>query len=385
MNAAPARIAFCHYTSDVRGGSDRALYDLVAHLDRERYTPCLLLKTGDPMGEAYRALGLDVVEIPFVSPRRALEWRKLAAFFGWFWPHTLRAARQLRRWKVDLVHVNTSNNLQGAVAARLARKPLVWHVRELVPDSRSGALMRALVTRLATRTVAISSAVADSLARCGPRLRTVFDGIDLDPCRAAERDGTLRAEFGIEDSAPVLCCVGRLEPWKGQDVLVEAVPRLLAQRPALHVLMVGGPAVNKPGFSDQLKRRCHELGIERAVHFTGIRDDIPHILAESDVLVLPSVTPEPFGLTVVEAMAAGRPVVATAAGGPLDTVVDGVTGRLVSPGDPACLAGAVLEIIDHPDAAARMGEAGRQRAVERYNIARLAAEMSALFDELIPQ
>jgi len=376
------RVAFCHYTSDVCGGSDRALVDLVTHLDRERFTPFMLLKTGDPMASAYRDLGIEVSELPFVSPRRALEWRKLAAFFGWFWPHVFQSVLQFRRWKVDLVHVNTSNNLQGAVAARLARRPLVWHVRELVPDSRAGALMRAMVPLLATRAVAISNAVAASLSACGPRLRTVFDGLDLSAYIASPPRGALRAEFNIPPAAPVVVCIGRLEPWKGQDILIEAVPRMLAQRSDLRVLVVGGAAVNKPAFEKSLHARCRELAIEHAVTFTGIRQDVPELLAGADLLVLPSVSPEPFGLTVVEAMASARPVVATAAGGPLDTVEQGVTGLLVPANDPVSLAAAVLEIISDPRKAAPMGEAGRTRALERFSIERLVSEMSAVFDEL---
>lgn len=376
------RIAFCHFTSDTCGGSDRALFDLVAHLDRSRFTPFLLLKAGDPMAAEYRALGAEVAEIPFVSPRRALEWRKLMAFFLWFWPHTLRAARQFRRWNADLVHVNTSTNLQGAVAARLARRPLVWHVRELIPDSRSGALMRAMVPILATRAVAISSAVAASLERCGARLRTVPDGIDLARYLESERTGAVRAEFGVPDGAPLVVTVGRLEPWKGQDVLIEAAPALFAGMTEAHILIVGGAAVNKPEYAVALQNRCRELGLEGRVRFTGVRHDIPAILADADVLVLPSVRPEPFGLTVIEAMASARPVVATAAGGPLDTVVEGETGRLVKPGDPDALAAAVLSVLRDPAGAADLGEAGRRRAVARYGIGRLVADMAGVFEEL---
>ncbi len=384
MTACPLRIAFCHYTSDICGGSDRALYDLVSHLDRARYQPFMLLKTGDPMIAEYRALEVDVAELPFVSPRRALEWRKLAAFFGWFWPHTLRAAIQFRRWRVNAVHVNTSNNLQGAIAARLAGKPLVWHVRELVPDSRAGAMMRGMVPRLATRAVAISNAVAEGLAGCGPRLRRVFDGLDLSAYLDSAPRGVIREELQLGTETPLILCVGRLEPWKGQDVLIEAVPALLVERGDARVVIVGGAAVNKPEFEQRIRARCEELAISHAVTFTGIRHDVPAFMADADVLVLPSVSPEPFGLTVIEAMASACPVVATAAGGPLDTVVDGETGRLVKPGDSALLAEAILEIIEDRPRAIHMGQAGRLRACERFTIERLVSDMSAIFDELRP-
>lgn len=380
MSVGPIRIAFCHYTSDVFGGSDRALFDLVTHLDPTRFTPFLLLKTGDPLAEEYRARGFEVAQLPFVSPRNTREWRKHAAFFGWYGPHTVRAARQFRRWDVDLVHVNTANNLQGPVAAKLAGKPLVWHVREWLPDSRVGAAMRGLVARLATRAIAISNAVAGSLGGCGGRLQTVFDGIDLGAYLAATRAPEVRREWDIAEDAPVVACVGRLEPWKGQHVLVEAVPAMLARCPEMRVLIVGGAAANKPEYDVALKRRCGELGVAHAVHFTGIRRDIPRILAAADVLALPSVSPEPFGLTVIEAMASGCPVVATNRGGPLDSVEDGATGLLVPPDDAAALGDAICDIVRDRERAGAMGERGRARAVEKFSIDRLVAEMSRVFE-----
>ena len=116
--------------------------------------------------------------------------------------------------------------------------------------------------------------------------------------------------------------------------------------------------------------------------FTGIRSDIPRILAASNVLVLPSATPEPFGLTVVEAMAAGCPVVATAAGGPLESVVDGVTGWLVPPNDPQAMAQKIRRALDHPEEARAMGARGRQRAQAHFGVDRYAREMGDLFREV---
>lgn len=369
----PLRIGFCHYTSDVGGGSDRSLYDLVVHLDRARFTPFLILKVGDPLAEGYRAEGLEVAEIPFASPRRTRDWRKHVAFFGRFWPDTIRAARWLRRWKVDLVHVNTINNLQGAFAARLARKPLVWHVRELVPDSRSGALLRALVPRLANRIVANSAAVASSLHGCGARLHTVYNGIDLSAYPA--RDTVAETSAGGRR----IVCVGRLEPWKGQHVLVEALPEVFARHPDCEAWIVGGAAVNKPDYRPALEQRCQALGIGARVTFTGPRDDVPAILQSAVVLVLPSVSPEPFGRTVVEAMAAACPVVATAAGGPLEILEDGVHGRLVPPDDPVALADALSALLSDPEGARAMGQAGRERALEHFALGRVVEEMSTVF------
>lgn len=379
------RIAFCHYSADICGGSDKALYDLVRHLPPERFAPLLVLKCGDPMAAAYRALGIETAEVRVTPPRRALEWGKLFRFLVGFWPSVFEIARVIRRHNADLVHVNTLFNLQGAAAARLARRPLVWHVRELVPDSRAVRVLLWLAAHLPARTVAISTAVAGTLRDCGGKLRIVFDGVDLTPW-AGGREAEAAAiciELGIAAGEPIVLTAGRLEPWKGQHVLVEAIPDILAAHPTAWVLFAGGPAVNKPRYAAQLAERCRALGVSERVRFLGIRGDVPALLAASSVLVLPTVTPEPFGLTVIEAMAAQRPVVATAAGGPLDTVLDGETGFLTTPNDSKALAANVCRVLDDPDRARRLGCAGRRRVEASFSIDRVAREMAVLFEELV--
>jgi glycosyltransferase involved in cell wall biosynthesis len=373
----PIRVAFCHFTADVCGGSDRSLFDLVTHLDRDSFVPYMVLKKGDPLAPKYREAGCEVEELPFVPPRRALEWGKLLRFFAWFWPHVIRVAWLLRSARIDLVHVNTLNNLQGAFAATLARKPLVWHVRELVPASRVDTIMRGLVSRLATITVANSPAVAETLRGCGERVRTVLNGIDLSEY---PEDGDF--EPGRFNTEPLIVCVGRQEPWKGQHVLVEALPRLFAAHPTARVWFVGGGAVNKPEYAPGLVARCEALGIAEQVTFTGIRHDIPDVLREAAMLVLPSVTPEPFGRTLVEGMVAGCAVVATAAGGPLDIVIDGDSGILVPPDDAGALAESLIVLLNDPARAGALGRAGEERARTHFSLARVVDEMAEIFQDV---
>lgn len=373
MPETPIRVAFCHYTSDVCGGSDRSLFDYVTHLDRNVITPFMILRTGDPLAEDYRKTGCAVAEIPFVPPRKALDPKKLARFFLFFPPHVYQTRRWLRRWKIDVVHVNTSNNLQGAVAARLAGCPLVWHVRELSGDGVVGRVMRGLVARLAHVVMTCSDAVSASLPACGDRVHTVYDGIDLSEYPEPADLDLVRA--------PIVACVGRLEHWKGQHVLVEALPRIFEAHPDARVWIIGGPAVNKPEYLPGLEARCQALGVAAQVEFMGVRHDVPDLLRQAALLVLPSVTPEPFGRTVVEAMAAGCPPVATAAGGPLESVEDGISGLLVAPDDASALAGAVNRLLTDPTLARKLGRAGRQRALSHFSLETMSATMSGLLIE----
>ena len=197
--------------------------------------------------------------------------------------------------------------------------------------------MTGLVARMATRAVAISNAVGETLAGCGERLRVVPNGIDLHEYEDLADGQTVRREFGIEDGQPVVTTIGRLEHWKGQHVLVEAMPVIVKAFPDVRFLIVGGVGREQARLPAHAQGAVPGTGRGRPRRLCRIRSDIPALLAASNVVVLPTCTAEPFGRTVVEAMAAARPVVATAAGGPLDTVVDSETGVLVWPDDAGAL------------------------------------------------
>lgn len=377
----PLRVVFCHFTADVCGGSDRSLYDLVTRLPRGRIEPMLVLRRGDPLAVKYRSAGLSVVERRFVPPRRALEPAKLLRYFAEFPASALFIARDIRRFRADVVHVNTLFNVQGAIGAWLARRPLVWHIRELVPDSRAVRAMLRLVARLSTRVVANSRAVLATLDACADRARVVFNGIDTAEYEVPRSGASVREELGIPSSAPVITTIGRIEPWKGQRVLLDAAPAILREYPDTRFLVVGGAAANKPEYLEQLKAQCAASGLCERMFFTGIRHDIPDVLAASTVVVLPSVTPEPFGRTIVEAMLARKPVVATAAGGPLDIILDGETGLLTTPGESGDLVAKVNALLADPVWGAKMGELARERALSHFALERVVEEMTAILED----
>jgi len=377
----PVRVAFCHYTADIGGGSDRSLHDFVTRLPRDRFTPIMLLKRGNPDAARYRDEGILVEEFNLVHPRRTQQPAAHLRFFARFWPSVFAIEGALLRLDAEVMHVNTINNLVGPIAARLAKRPLVWHVREIGGGGRVDRIQRRMAAKLAHRVVAISEAVGETLGGCGDRLRVIPNGIDL--ARFEDQDpaeGT--AALGLPAGTPIVLCVGRLEPWKGQHVLVEAAPAILAAHPDARIVFAGGPAANKPEYEKDLQARCQELGLGEAVVFTGPREDVPALLAAARMLVLPTATAEPFGRTLIEAMAAGVPVVATDAGGPLEIVLDGKTGHLVPTEDAGALAERIIELLANPGLAQAMGAAGRTRAKTHYDIDRVVGSMATLFEEL---
>jgi glycosyltransferase involved in cell wall biosynthesis len=275
-----------------------------------------------------------------------LRW---AARYAISWPGSVaRLALLARRLDVEVVHSNSLHYLQGWAAALLARRPHLWHAREIVVQSTAALrLERLLARRYADVVVATSRSIA---AQLDPgNVVVIYDRPD--PAEfAPRRAGALRSPLGIADDAPLVGAACRIDTWKGVDVLLDAVPTLRAARPGTEVLVAGDPVGGKEAYADALAARAADLG----VHWLGARRDMPDLLADLDVYVQASTAPEPFGLGLVEALASGCPVVATDGGGPveiLERVLDeggrpvGGAGRLVPFRDPAATAAAVVGLL----------------------------------------
>jgi glycosyltransferase involved in cell wall biosynthesis len=259
------------------------------------------------------------------------------------WPVAIvRLIRLGRRVRADVIHSNSLHSWYGWAVAAVLRRPHVWHAREIVIQSTIALhLERWLARHFAIEVIAISSAVA---AQLDPgNVVVAFDQADPAVFHP-EQAGRFRANLGIPDDVPVIGSAGRIDTWKGIEVLLDAVPLLQAARPDLEVVIAGSSVEGKEAYGERLASRAGRMP---GVHWVGARADVAELLADLDVFVLPSTQPEPFGLGLVEALASGAPVVATAPGGPVE-ILDGVSreaGRLVPPRNPDALATAVGDLL----------------------------------------
>ena len=293
---------------------------------------------------------------------------------------TDREATWLRRTGFDLVHVHAGVGWEGhdlAVAARTAGIPRVVRTEHL-PDVITDPLQRrqhaeglAWVDRL----ICVSEAAAATFFEAGvdPALvATIRNGLSPRPALRSRR--AVRASLGLAQDWPVALMAARFTAQKGHAVLVEALPGVLARHPDLRVLLAGtGP--------DEATMRERGAGLGDRLRFLGHRTDVPDLLACADMLLLPSRF-EGLPLVALEAMAAGLPVLGTAVGGTSEAVLDGETGRLVPPGDPAAFAAAMIELLDDPAAGRRYGAAGRRRFRTVFTSERMAAETDRLYTGL---
>ncbi len=276
----------------------------------------------------------------------------------------------------------------AAVAGFRGGRPVVWHLRDLLGPPHFSALnTRAVVllaNRFAARVITNSRATADAFAAQGgasDKVRVVHNGIDSAPFDAVtEAEArTLRARVA-PGAAFVLAVFGRLSPWKGQHVAITALAALPAD---CHLLVVGAPLFGEDAYAEELRALAAVLGVTARVHFLGFRDDIAALMKAADVVVHASTLPEPFGRVLVEGMLAGRPVIATAAGGVREIITSEVTGVLVPAGAPDALADAVRSLRADPPRAARIAAAGRAHARRAFGVPAMVRGVRAVLDEVM--
>ena len=393
----PARLLFVHSSDpkDSLGGGETSLIALTERLDPARWRPLVAISGPGEFEARLQRAGVEVCLLP-MDPL----YVKLAET-GWGDRARLAAkavgsvralARLIRREGVDLVCTNVQGgHLYGALAARRSAKPLVTYMRDIPQGSFSTRLLPWIGARFSDRIVGTSHAVTrffDENPRYGGTLaaktRVVFNGIDLEAVSPLPPDGAVLEEFGLQEAGPVIALVGRLQPLKGQKELLQALPRVLQALPGTRLLLVGEAFAYESEYAEALRRLTGELGLAEAVVFTGQRRDVPEVLSACDIVVSAS-WHEAFGRTVVEAMAMGKPVVATRSGGPEDIVVDGETGLLVPVKDPEALGDALVRLWADPVRARRMGEKGRERALQHFDIRRTVEGAEGVFDEVLEE
>lgn len=372
----PHPVLLTHHLSEPYSGSDLSLLAVARGLDRRRFLPAVLIPPG-PMKEKYREAGLRVWEVPMAPLRRS--WSPLPhARYALTFPFTVRAIRRvLREFGAELVYVNTSLHLHAPFAARSQGVPIVWHIRELWNTS---PLLVRIIRRMATRVVANSNAVREGLRI--PEAVVIHNGVDD---QSARPPSSIRREFPQLAAAPLIVMAARIDTSKGHAVFLRSASIVHNRYPKARFVVVGGPVYSRPGLVDQLKALAVSLGLREALVFAGPRDDVPAVLREAAVVVCSSTEPESFGRVVIEAMEAGRPVIASDQGGHRETVVGNETGYLVPPSDPAALAERLSELLADPDRADQLGKAGRRRYEAHFTLERMVSRMANVFEDAIAE
>jgi glycosyltransferase involved in cell wall biosynthesis len=358
--------------SAAAGGAERAFASLARTLPDTGYWPTAALLQAGPLEDWLRESG---------CPTRVLASHRTRNL-----PRTALTLLALRRVTLSTGARAVVSNLPkghvfGGLAARAAGIPAVFWQQGIAGPR---LLERVAGAVPADAIACCSHAAASAQRELTPRRRAhpIHLGIRLPDLAAVRGSGRgIRRSLGWEAN-PTVGIVGRLQPWKGQEVFLRAAARLAAARPDTRFLVVGGAILGWEGsYPEDLRRLADELGIADLVHFAGHQRDVHPWYDALDVVVHASFG-EPFGLVLVEAMALGKPVVATAAGGPLEIIEDGVSGLLIPPRDPVRLAATVQRILDDPHLSSALGHGAAQRA-QQFSEERMAQRFAALLREVI--
>ncbi|WP_457104994.1 glycosyltransferase [Methylobacterium sp. P5_C11] len=370
------RVLFVSHTGTM-SGAELVLRDAVRPW---RGSTAFLFEDG-ALAEALRGEGLEILlarrRTALTDLRRDVSPLRALPVLGQLGALALEIARAARR--CDVVYANSQKAfLLSALAARLVGRPLIWHLHDILDNAHFGFAQRTLQVRLANlcaaQVIVPSEAAARAFAKAGGRrslIRIVPNGLDL--ARDPRPSEALRAELGL----PAGLLVGvfsRIAPWKGQDVLIDA----LAKVPDMRCIVVGAPLFGEDAFAAHLRDLAAALGVSDRVQFLGQRADVPLLMQAVDAVVHPSVDPEPFGRTLVEAMLAGVPVIATDAGASAEILDGGAAGTLVPPRDSDRLAATLAALRDDPGAFATRTDLARERALALYGADRMQRDLDDL-------
>ena len=367
------RVLFVQDQAQTQTGSPQVLLDLLERLDRFRYHPSLLCSE---RGEFTRRL--DEMRLPYRLARLvSLSLRTAPAFLS----SSIGLAVWMLREQIDLVHINSPLWRSGVVlAARLLGIPVIQHVHTLWPDVE---IDEPHFIPKVTRIIACSRGAAERFTRHHryvTKIRVIYNGVDLKKIAPARE--RLRPEYGLRPDLPLIGIVGTLKPIKGQEIFLRMARRVLDAGLEAQFFIIGADPLSGEPYLRRLEEIVSELGLSGQVRFTGFRKDNLDVIRSLDILVSAS-TEEAMPRNLIEAMALGRPVVATAVGGVPELVEEEVTGLLVPSGDDAAMARAVMRLARDPDLCRRFGEAARAKVKERFSLDRFVEGIESVYSEVM--
>lgn len=368
------------------GGTRRHLNDLVEHLDRDRFNVSVICSTKRNRAflndvDKMRHNGVEVKVIPMVRAIRPVA--DLVSF--------VRILAQMRRRKYDVVHTHSSKaGILGRAAARLAGVPRIVHTPHVFPFQMQVARLRQTWYTRIERVVAgftdifICVSRQEKQAALDHRLApdnkfvVIENGIDIaDDAKDEEivhQRTILRAEHAIDSEAPVVATVGRFARQKGHRVLIKAIAKVRAQFPQLKLVLAGG---GKETYA--IQSQIHHLDIEDATVMLGECDNSMVVNRMADIVVLPSLW-EGLPYVLIEAMAAGKAIVASDVGGVGDAIRDNENGLLVPPGDSDALASALVRLLEDPGLCSRLGKNARSTAAAEYRIENMVNRLEQVYE-----
>jgi glycosyltransferase involved in cell wall biosynthesis len=390
----PIRILFVSHDSGFYG-AQLSLLGLIEKLDRNRFDPWVVTPSDGPLVAAIKNLNTPIVISPMVH------WVASGDTFNKPWiyraKHLIKGLRSrawplahlIERNEIDIVYTNTVTVIEGALAAKMTNRPHIWHLREQVSGNTQvrsviPEFLIPWIVNILSQKVLVNSYYLYRAYYSYPlkdKLKVVYNGVnpikfDIERSKSTDK---LKSELHIPDNHSIVAIIGSLIPRKGQLLFAKAASIIVSSTPNVTFIVVGeGPSE----YVNLVQNFVKEQGLELNFRFTGWREDIPIILAAVNILVI-AADEEPFGRTVIEAMAAGIPVVSTKCGGPEEIIIDGSTGFLVPKNNPHEMANAIERILKNSALSRQLIQAGKDRLNKEFTLQAYAENIQAQLDSVI--
>ncbi len=355
-------------------GARKSLLVLLENLDKSKYLPIVVCPQKD--GELVKILRGKGIKTEILRLRN---WRKLRNIR--FLPHIIYSlVKLIRKEKINLIHCNEFwVNPYGVIVAKITRLPCITHIRTSLNVKKIKNYLLAYSDKLIT----VSDATRKPFEEFPKIIRkttTIYNGVDTKQFNPTIKGEDIRNKLNINQEDIVIGTIGQLYPDKGQKTFIEAASIVLKRYSKTRFLIVGD--AKKERYKTQLENLVSELHLQDQIIFTGKRKDIPQILASIDIFTLPSLN-EAFPRVIIEAMACGKPVIATSVGGNSEAVIDGASGFIIPVNSPDVLAQKIIELIEDKDKRQEMGRMGRKRVVNNFSLEYYVESIEKVYNKIL--
>lgn len=376
-------VIFCD--ADLYGASKNLIRSLEG-FRRIGLTPITVLPFTGPLIPRIEELGFEVIVMDHgILRRQNLSPKGIFKFASQITSSFWKLSKLIKHEKIHLIYSNSNANFIGGLLRIWHGIPHIWHIHEIIKHPRwFKSFLENYIKISEDRVFCVSKAVINNFSTIDEsHLKLLYNGIDTQPFLQPAYD--LKAELGIPKDKILIGMIARVNHWKGQSYFLEIAALLKKRYPNLHFVMAGDVYPGYEYLYDELQSQIQRLDLEMTVTNLGFRLDVPEILSGLDIFVLPSILPDPLPTTVLEAMAAARPVIATNHGGATEMVLDQKTGFLIPWDDASTAALAFEKLIESSELRSKMGDSGRDRVSRQFNRENYLENFGKLVSELLEE
>jgi glycosyltransferase involved in cell wall biosynthesis len=378
-------VLFIHQSAELYG-SDKTLLLLLTKLDKSRFNPIVVIPFDGPLKEELEKKNIKVVITPVLKLYRKMFTPKNIVSFLKQIKKSVSILDKLNEvHKFDLIYSNTLAVLLGMIYAKKRGVKHIWHVHEIIVHPKIiAAIFPKLLNSFSDLVVCNSNATKYNLVKRKKELEkkaiVIYNGLEQN---SPLKDFISREDFGFNSDDIIVTLVGRISRLKGHKLMLDVFMSRFSKKGTIKLLFVGSPVIGQEYYLEEIKNSILKNKMDNQVKMLPFTKDLNSIWQVSDIVVLPSTEAESFGLVAVEAMLAGKPVVASNHGGPTEIVLDNETGFLFEPNNENSLAMALEKLIYNPELRKTFGAKGNQRAKEVFSLDSHVQHFEKIFEELL--